>query len=82
MYGAAGAEAARGVDELALAQGQRLAAHDPADVGQLKKPMMKISTAMRRPLPLRPNASSGMTPDERDGEQQQREGQEDVHRSG
>jgi hypothetical protein len=30
--------------------------------GQLKKPMMKTSTAIRSPLPLRPNASVGMTP--------------------
>ena len=30
--------------------------------GQLKKPMMKISRAIRRTSPLRPNAESGTTP--------------------
>ena len=80
MYGAAGAQAAGGVDELPLAQRQRLAADDPADVGPVEEADDEDQQRDAQRVAGQPEGRVRDDAGQRDREDQQREGEEDVHR--
>ena len=82
MYGRRAPEAAGGVDELPFAQGQGLPAHDPADVGPVEETDDEDQQHDPQRVALQAERVVGDDTGQRDREDQQREGQEDVHQAG
>src|SRR3954453_595632 len=78
---APGAQAASGVDELAFTQRQGLASDDPADVGPAEEADDEHQDADLQRVAAETEGRVRDDARQRDGEDEQREGQEDVHQA-